>query len=178
MSSFTRTTLQLRKTCVGILLFSFGSVLCAQNNSPDLSGAWQLNIAKSKAANNSNKRLPLKPATLLIACKANTVQMVYTSGNGVIKKTYTTDGKEQEISRGAGGRTLSKAHWKKGVLIIETSGQIGTPGSLIPGTELIHDTERWSLSPDGNTLTHEEDNPRIVYIFDRSSAEAASPPAN
>ncbi|SRR5229473_454494 len=173
------TALQLRKLWVGILLFSFGSVLGAQNNAPDLSGVWQLNVAKSKTAKNSNKHILLKPATLLITCKTNTVQMSYTSGNNVTKKTYTTDGKEQDTSQGTGSRTVSKAHWKKGVLIIETSEQMGTPGGLIPfGTELIHDTERWSLSPDGNTLTHEEDNPRLVYIFDRVNSETATPHAN
>ena len=105
--------------------------------------------------------------------------MTYTSGNSVIKRTYTTDGKEQDISQGTGSRTLSKAHWKKGVLIIETSGQMGTPGGPIAfGTELIHDTERWSISPDGNTLTHEEAATRLVYIFDRLNSEAATPHAN
>jgi hypothetical protein len=171
--------LQLRTLGIGILLFSFGSVLNAQESGPNLSGVWQLNVAKSKVAKNSNKHLPLKPATLRITCKTNTVQMIYTSGSIVTTRTYTTDGKEQDISQGTGSRTVSKAHWKKGVLVIETSGQMGTPGGVIPfGTELIHDTERWSLSPDGNTLTHEEDNPRLVYIFDRVNAEAASPNAN
>jgi hypothetical protein len=102
--------------------------------------------------------------------------MRYTSGGRVTTQTYTPDGKEVIVSQGHGGETTVKARWKKGVLIIETSGRAYLLNDR--PTELMSGTERWSLSADGKTLTHEEDNPKSVSVFDRVSADTATPGGN
>jgi len=158
----------------GILLIAVATVLSAQNKPTDLSGTWQLNIAKSKPPKFGKNEIKLKPATLVIQCTAITILMRYTSAGKITTQTYTPDGKEQIVSQGQGGETAVKARWKKGVLIIETSGRAYLLNDR--PSELMSGIQRWSLSPDGNTLTHEEDSPKSVSIFDRISAEPSATP--
>jgi len=161
---------------VGTLLFGITTVLFVQNNAADLSGTWELNIAKSRPAKFGKNEIKLKPATLVVQCSATTVQMRYTSGGKETTRTYTPDGKEVIVSQGHGGETTVKARWKKGVLIIETSGRAYLLNDR--PTELMSGTERWSLSADGKTLTHEEDNPKSMSVFDRAPANTGTPTGN
>lgn len=89
--------------------------------------------------------------------------MSYRLAGKVNTQTYTPDGKEKIVSQGNGSETT------------ETSGRAYMLGGLqnqSHSTELIHCTERWSLSADGNTLTGEVDNPKSVSVFDKEPANA------
>jgi hypothetical protein len=105
--------------------------------------------------------------------------MRYTSGGRVVTQTYIPDGKEKIVSQGHGGETTVKTRWKKRVLIIETSGRAYLLGDLAhqsQSTELVNSIQRWSLSADGNTLTHEEENPKTVSVFVKIPAETSTTP--
>lgn len=166
---------------VGIFLLGITTALFAQKEPIDLSGTWQLNIAKSHPAKFGKHEIKLKPATLVIQCTATTIQMSYTSGGKVFTQTYTPDGKGKIINQGHGGETAVKAYWKKSVLIIETSGRgyiLGGLSAQSHATELYSSTQRWSLSADGNTLIHEEDDPKSLSVFDRVPTDTSTAPSN
>lgn len=167
----------LRK-CYWVLAISLvlSATAHAQNNVVDISGTWQLNIAKSKFPKVPKNFLLRKLSTVAIICAADTIQMRYSFGQRVITRTYMPDGKEKILYQGHGSETAVTTRWKKGVLIIETSGRAYMPyDRWSHATELSQDTERWSLSPDGKTLTREESYPKSVSVFERASDASPTP---
>jgi hypothetical protein len=172
--------MRLKKPWIGIFLLGLTPVLCGQNSTTDLSGIWQLNLAKSHPPKLGKNEIKLKPATLTIQCTATTIQMRYQTGGRVITQTYIPDGKEKIVSQGHGGETAVKAYWKKGVLIIETSGRAYILGDLAHqshATELMEEVQRWSLSADGKTLSHEESNPKSLSVFEKMPEGTSPTPA-
>lgn len=124
--------------------------------------------------------MKIKPATLVIQCTTTTIEMRYTSSGRVVTQTYIPDGKEKIVSQGHGGETTVKSYWKKGVLIIETSGRAYILGDLAHqshATELAEDVQRWSLSADGKTLSHEESNPKSLSVFEKIPERRSPTPA-
>lgn len=173
------TAMRLSLPWLGILLLGISPVLCGQNTAIDLSGTWQLDLSKSHPAKLGKREIKLKPATLVIQCTATTIEMRNTSGGRVVTQTYIPDGKEKIVSQGHGGETTVKTRWKKKVLIIETSGRAYLLGDLAhqsQSTELVNSIQRWTLSADGNTLTHEEENPKAVSVFVKIPAETSTTP--
>jgi len=80
------------------------------------------------------------------------------------------------MNQGRDSYTAVTTRWKKGVLTIEHSGRAYMPfDRWSQGTEVFQDTERWSLSPDGKTLTRLEDVPRSVSVFERVSDALPKP---
>jgi hypothetical protein len=172
--------MRLKRPWTGIFLLALTPVLCGQNNATDLSGTWQLNLAKSRPPKFGKSEIKLKPATLSIQCTASAIQMRYETGGRVIAQTYIPDGKEKIVSEGHGGETAVKTHWKKGVLIVETSSRgyiLGGLANQSHATELEGDVQRWSLSADGKTLSHEESNPKSLSIFDKIPEGTSAAPA-
>jgi hypothetical protein len=152
-----------RSLCYGVLAISLvlSTTAHAPNSAIDISGTWQLNIAKSKPSKEANKFPILKPATLMIITStADKIQMRYTTVIQQVPhettKSYTPDGKEKILAQERGAEIGVTTRWKKGVLIIETSSRAYWPLQRWPhATEYFHNTQRWSLSTDGKTLTHD-----------------------
>jgi len=131
---------------------------------PDLSGTWKLNLQKSKLEKGGD----IPSHNVLISCTGSTIQMNF-ANSGEPTYTYIADGKER--SGGADGRReiFFKASWKRSVLIVETrvheslSEVAGSPF----GWDLIHMTERWTLSTDGKVLTRDFGNAKEIYLYDK-----------
>jgi hypothetical protein len=169
-----------KSPCVAIFLLGLAPVLCGQSNTTDLSGTWQLNLAKSHPPRLGRSEIKLKPVTLSIQCTATTIQMRFETGGKVITQTYIPDGKEKIVSQGHGGETAVKARWKKGVLIVETSSRgyiLGDLANQSHATELAEHVQRWSLSADGKTLSHEESDPKSLSVFEKVSEGTSPAPA-
>jgi hypothetical protein len=163
----TEQGLDLKCYWVLAIFLTLSTATHAQNNATDISGTWQINIAKSKFPKVPNKFPLNRVSKLVIICTADTIQMRYSFGKQVITRTYTPDGKEQIMNQGRDSYIAVTTRWKKGVLTIEHSGRAYMPfDRWSQGTEVFQDTERWSLSPDGKTLTRLEDAPRSVSVFE------------
>jgi hypothetical protein len=120
-------------------------VMCssAQQQKPNLSGTWTLNLSASKFA------APHKHEhdTYMIKMKEPRLQVTHvTDGRNEIF-TYVTDGKEHMANvPGQSAAIRFKAHWDGDTLVIdknEDSGDFGTTSW----------TSRYSLSQNGKTLT-------------------------
>jgi hypothetical protein len=172
--------MRLKWPWIGVFLLGLTPLLCGQNNPTDLSGTWQLNLAKSHPPKLGKNEIKLKPATLTIQCAATSIQMRYETGGRVMTETYIPDGKEKIVTQGHGGETTVKAYWKKGLLMIETSGRGYTLGGLAQqshATEWEGSVQRWSLSADGKTLSHAESNPKSLSVFEKIPEATLPPPA-
>ncbi|HZT34188.1 MAG TPA: hypothetical protein VFA33_30130 [Bryobacteraceae bacterium] len=111
---------------------------------PNFTGVWKLDLEKSDFG-------PLPSP------KARTDKIEHQEPNLTLNITqegrarefsyqlrYTTDGKDNQNSL-LGNPLHSKLHWEGDVLVIETSGSLN-------GNDLTI-KDRWTLSPDGKTLT-------------------------
>lgn len=126
---------------------------------PDLSGTWKLNLAKSKL----DKHNKIKSEIITITTSGETIQFHHAADPKDRLYTYVTDGKERPIGiwtenddyRGV------KATWGNSVLVIETIVRSH-------GQDPIHSTDRWSLSSDRKTLLLDPDsNGKLSYVYDK-----------
>lgn len=123
---------------------------------PDLSGTWKLNLAKSK----HDKHETLTSETLVITSADSSLEFRNTINGKDYPHRYITDGKERPIAEVLGRQvspyliTTMKAQWQKSVLVIEQSG-------------ILHLTFLWSLSPDGKSLTMEVPTRKLSYVYDK-----------
>lgn len=113
---------------------------------PDLSGKWVLNLAKSdygpmqaQAPQKLERTIALEGKNLKF-----TTQQSGARGDITTEMAYTTDGKPctNKTSR---GDVTGTAKWDGNVLVIASKREIN-------GNEITQ-TERWSVSDDGRTLT-------------------------
>lgn len=133
---------------------------------PDFSGAWVLD------KNRSFSNPPGWEQTLTVVHTGDQIKLeskqVTARGEQAINETYTLDGKETEFApAGAqpGAKGKRKASWLpegRGVVIED---HITSESAKGPVTQQV--TRKWTLSPDGSTLT-------VDYYFDdqRGSFEA------
>jgi len=145
---------------------AFAGIAFAQTTpTPDLSGTWKLNLAKSKP----DKHNTIASETITIISKDATVEFHYTTDGKEHTETYTPDGKERVTAEVKGGENVAKATWKKSVLVIEEIGRLKMPGSTASGVESFRTTDRWTLSADGHTLEHDSEgfDTHQVYVYDR-----------
>ena len=144
---------------------AFSSPALAQTAAtPDLSGTWKLNLAKSKL----DKHETITSETLVITSADSYVEFRHTIDGKDYPQRYITDGKERPIAEVVGRQvsphlnTMVKAEWQGSVLVIE---QIWRNGHE---SELMHHTLRWTLSSDGRTLTLDPDsNGKLSYVYDK-----------
>ena len=136
---------------------------------PDLSGTWVFNSAKSKLAKHADSIAE----TLVISVSGGTIQFHY-SGNGKDNtEEFIVDSKEHVVAQFKGGQDVQKAGWKKGTLVIEVIGRVHGPDPNSMGDdEVFHGTERWTLSPDGRSLTNKSsgglgDMPGATLVYDK-----------
>jgi hypothetical protein len=132
---------------------------------PDFSGTWKLNLAKSKL----DKHNTIASETITITSKEGTIEFHYITDGKEQTHSYIADGKERRLAEVQGGYVVQKATWKKAALVIEQSGRSG-PSPGFGGTELWLTGERWTLSGDGHTLTLDSkgfDSQRRTFVYDK-----------
>lgn len=94
--------------------------------------------------------------------------MSYTTNGKESKHSYIADGKERTLQEVQGGEVVTKARWKKAVLIVETEGRLKMPDQpYVNGSSAIHTKERWTLSSDGRSLSVESADPKTMLIYDK-----------
>jgi hypothetical protein len=106
------------------------SALAQESKTPDLTGTWTLNLAKSKV----RKGATPGPQTVEISCRPTDVVITETVGDKETTFIYSTDGKAEPIAEVRGGKIIAKAYWKQSTLVIETFGVQTSPGSPPPGS--------------------------------------------
>lgn len=155
----------MRQALIAIILalaVTFSAL--AQNPvTPDLTGTWVFNLAKSKLS----KHVTISSETIVITCPNSTIQFHFTTDGKESTETYTPDGKDHIVKEFPGGQLFSKAQWKKSVLVTESGGRLVMSNSPADGYEPIHDRDRWTLSSDGRALTREIDDPKQVFVYDK-----------
>jgi len=80
-------------------------------------------------------------------------------------ETYTPDGQKHASASVGKSQLMSVANWRDGKLVIESTLDLGIPNMVVTGLKPIVDT--WSLSADGRTLTHDADDHKEIYIYDK-----------
>jgi hypothetical protein len=147
-----------------LLLSTVNSVLYAQKSpGADLTGTWKLNLEKSKLS----KTAKVQSETIAITYSGESIQMRYISDGRNSTETYIADGKEKTVKQIQGGEVAAKAQWKGPVLIIETTARLKMPNSAVNGGDIIHTKERWKLSGDGQMLIVEQDDPKVLSVYDK-----------
>jgi hypothetical protein len=125
----------------GVALFS-GSLMAA--NTPNFSGSWKLNAAKSDfgpmpAPDKMDRTIKHEDPTM----EMKTTQ-VGQQGEITTEMKYVTDGKEF-VNKGPRGEVKSVATWEAGKLVVKSKREV-------QGMEITI-TETWSLSEDGKNIT-------------------------
>jgi hypothetical protein len=148
-----------------LLLSTVNSVLNAQKPpGADLTGTWKLNLEKSKLS----KAAKVQSETIAITCSGESIQMHYISDGRNSTETYIADGKEKTVKQVQGGEVVTKAQWKGPVLIIETTARLKMPDqAMVNGGDIIHTKERWKLSGNGQMLIVEQDDPKVLSVYDK-----------
>jgi hypothetical protein len=140
---------------------------------PDLSGTWKLNLAKSKLP----KKLPTKAETIRITTDGDAIQFhfsgdpknrVYTFvPDGKVRTVYLVEGKRR-LGWGEDPVELVKARWEKSFLVIEYDVKSGLDpadpvDSMAPWPASLY----WSVSIDGKTLTEKYDGSNWIRVYDK-----------
>lgn len=125
------------KILLGVVLLGAG-VLYAQT--PNLSGVWKANPEKSK--------ISAPPGSTYLAIfeqtddkLKETIGISNPRGEQRMAQTFNTDGKPS-LNRGGTMRTISS--WDGGTLVLNSKVIGGRPATIV---------EKYTLAPDGNTLT-------------------------
>jgi len=135
------------------------SALAQTAATPDLSGIWKLNFAKSKVS----KKNKVRSDTITITTSGDTIQFHYSADPKDRLYTYIVDGKERPIGIWVENDDfiVVKATWEKSVLVIEHIVRV-------PGQDPIHDIDRWSLLSDGQSLMLDpSSNGKLSYFYDK-----------
>ena len=127
------------------LLFSLEA---GAQETPDLSGVWQMDASRSESA---HQAVPIGPVTLVIKQSAAQVSIETRrtqKGKPAVSSetlTFQLDGSENTIFGSGGGQILAKAHWDGTKLVTETSRDI--QGSTVTTMHVL------SLDASGKELT-------------------------
>jgi len=147
-----------------LFLLLLATPLAAQSSSPpDLSGTWVLNIAKSTLAKDST----IKSETIVVDNKKGAIVFHYKTDGKKSTETYTPDGQNRVVRDKSSGQLISKAYWQESALVIESVLQIKIPNVTVSVSGLKPVVDKWSLSPDGRTFSHDEDGGKEVFVYDK-----------
>ena len=129
---------------------------------PDLSGTWVFNPAKSTLPKGATP----DPETLVITCAGERIEIAASAAGKQHSTTWTTNGKEYTRNPTDNIEIYASARWKKGVLFTE-SGIRAVIGGGMDRPDFAKDSERWSLSADGRTLTREFEGAKQTFVYDK-----------
>ncbi len=141
-----------------ILTFVVFALFAAQTAVPNLAGRWRLDLDASTAP------APVPGAILLQVSQTDEdVQFQYENAQGSVLsgESFPTD---WSSNRRFSTRTqigYARAQWKDNQLLVETKVVLD-----VDGNQTFSYTERWSVSPDGKTLTEKSSDGKKL-VFDR-----------
>jgi hypothetical protein len=158
-----------------------------QSDTPDLSGHWVLNAAKSKLRSGPFPRA--NEVEITVTKSAVTVQEEFNGQDTVF--AFLTDGKAKPIARVEHGMIIGKARWRENTLVTEIWGdelplthvdpsRPGYPNAVErrSGLSTLHETHRWTVSPDGKVLTRTIDGGKEICVYhlksDQDSGQSPS----
>jgi hypothetical protein len=130
---------------------------------PDFSGTWVLSAAKSTLAKDST----IKSETIVVTYKKSTIVFDYKTNGKKSKETFTPDGQKSVTSDMPSGQLTSSASWRDSVLVIESRLDIKVPNATVVVTGLKPVIDTWTLAADGRTLTHETNDGKEIFVYDR-----------
>jgi hypothetical protein len=137
-----RTMRQTGLILVGLLFLVAGA---AAQGKPNFSGDWKLNASKSNFG-----QMPAPTSLTQKITHADPSLKVQTAQSGDFGDinsdfSFTTDGKECQNAVGDMFKMTSTVKWDGDILLFDSKMDI--QGNAMSGTD------KWSLSPDGKTLT-------------------------
>jgi hypothetical protein len=139
------------------------SALAQTAPAPDFSGTWVLNAAKSTLPKDST----IKSQTIVIDNKKSAIVFHYKTDGKKSTESYTPDGKKRVSLNMSSGQLTSSANWHDSVLVIESTLDIKVPNATVVVTGLKPIVDTWTLTADGRTLTHEADEHKEIYIYEK-----------
>jgi hypothetical protein len=121
---------------------------------PDISGTWKLNLAKSKMA----KSMKIESETVVVTSSGSIVEFRFTTNGKPKTYTYSVDGVEhfldQTVSTPIYSRMYYTTKWEGAALVTQYRTRIETSQVPMVGeAEGDRFMERWSLSPNRRVLT-------------------------
>lgn len=146
-----------------LILAAAFSALAQTTATPDFSGTWVLNSAKSTLAKDN----ATKSETIVINYKKSAIVFHYKTDGKKSVETYTPDGQKRMTKNMSSGQLTSKASWRDSVLVIESTLDIKIPNATVIVTGLKPVVDKWALSADGRTLTHDEDDHKEILVYDK-----------
>jgi len=153
-----------KKMLLPVFLFVLAVPLAAQDSAPrDFSGSWALSIPKSTLAKDST----IKSETIVIDNKKGAIVFHYKTDGKKSTETYTPDGQNRVVRDMSSGQLISKAYWQESALVIESVLQIKIPNVTVSVSGLKPVVDKWILSPDGRTLSHDANDGKEVYVYDK-----------
>jgi hypothetical protein len=153
---------QLLATILLVFTLMF-SVFAQTTAAPDLSGTWVLNSAKSTLPKDST----IKSQSIAIENKKSEIFFHYITDGKKSTEGYTPDGKKHVSVKMSSGQLNSSASWHDSVLVIESTLDIKVPNATVIVTGLKPVVDTWTLSADGRTLTHDANDHKEIYVFEK-----------
>ena len=155
----------MRQLLITITLFFavMFSALAQTAAVPDFSGTWVLNATKSTLPKDST----IKSQSIIIDNKKSAIVFHYKTDGKKSTESYTPDGKKRVSQNMSSGQLTSSASWRDSVLIIESTLDIKVPNATVVVTGLKPIIDTWTLSADGRTLTHDTDQHKEIYVYEK-----------
>lgn len=148
---------------IALVLAAAASTLAQTAAAPDFSATWVLSGAKSTLANDDT----IKSETVIIDYKKSAIVFHYKTDGKKSTETYTPDGQARVTGNMSSGQLISKASWHDSALVIETTLDVKVPNAVVTVTGLKPVVDTWTISGDGRTLTHDADDDKEVFIYDK-----------
>jgi hypothetical protein len=153
---------QLLVTVTLVLVVIF-PVVAQAIATPDFSGTWVLNSAKSTLAKDNT----IKSESIVIVYKKSAIVFHYKTDGKKATETYTPDGQKRVTENMSSGQLTSKASWHDSALVIESTLDIKVPNVTVVVTGLKPVIDTWTLAADGRTLTHDADDHKEIFVYDK-----------
>jgi phosphatidate phosphatase APP1 len=109
----------------------------------------------------------VKSETIVIDYKKSAIVFHYKTDGKKSTETYTPDGQKRVTRNMSSGQLTSKASWRDSVLVIESTLDIKVPNVTVVVTGLKPVIDTWTLATDSRTLTHDADDHKEVFVYDR-----------
>ena len=153
---------QLLITTTLVLAVMF-STLAQTTAAPDFSGTWVFNSAKSTLVKDNT----IKLETIVIDYKKSAIVFHFKTDGKKSTETYTPDGQKRVTKNMSSGQLISKASWHDSILVIESTLDIKVPNATVAVTGLKPVIDTWTLAADGRTLTHDSDDHKEIFVYDK-----------
>ena len=157
----------VRRLAVLLLLLATGFAASkpVQSAPVNLAGSWRLDAVASTL-----KNIGRAATQIVITQSDDEIQFDYVAGEKSLgSDVFALNGRERQRYSSRVERAYSRARFNKNQLTITTRGVLD-----VTGEQQYTDTETWTLSPDGKTLTNDpKDGNLFIYRKDTSAAAQA-----